>query len=148
VGQVLITGGAISPDGRRLALRTYTDAYVWPLTRSDVVTALMGAPQRIALPPSPQGEAISFSADSRSLVLASEQLPSVVTQVPLPVVGSVPRATLGVPVSLTDLTRSGHSPPTSGVIAACVATMVVWLGGRFRRARTGAAAPLRRDAAR
>lgn len=147
VGQVLITGGAISPDGRRLALRTYTDAYVWPLAGSDVVSALMTTPQRIALPPSPQGEAISFSADGRSLVVAGEQLPSLVTQVPLPT-APASRAALPVPVSLTDLTRSGLSPITSGVIAACVATIVVWLGGRFRRPRSGAAAALRRDAAR
>ena len=40
------------------------------------------APLRIALPASPQGEAISFTADSRSLVVASERLPSAVTVVP------------------------------------------------------------------
>jgi hypothetical protein len=147
-GQVLITGGAISADGRRLALRTYTDAYVWPLTGSDVVAALMTAPQRIPLPPSPQGEAISFSADGRSLVVGSEQLPSAVTQVPLPVPVSGKAAAARAPVSLTDLTRSGLSPITSGAIAACVATIVVWVGGRFRRPRSGAAAALRRDAAR
>jgi hypothetical protein len=147
-GQLLITGGAISADGHRLALRTYTDAYVWPLSGSDVVAALMGAPQRIPLPPSPQGEAISFSADSRSLVVASEQLPSAVTQVALPVPVSARGPAARAPVSLTDLTRSGLSPITSGAIAACVATIVVWLGGRFRRPRSGAAAALRRDAAR
>ena len=32
----MATGGAVSPDGRLLALRTYTDAYVWPLQGSDV----------------------------------------------------------------------------------------------------------------
>ena len=147
-GQVLITGGAISADGRRLALRTYTDAYVWPLSGSDVLAALMGAPQRIPLPPSPQGEAISFTADGRALVVASEQLPSAVTEVPLPVPVSAPAAAPQTPVSLTDLTRSGLSPITSGAIAAVVATIVVWLGGRFWRPRSGAAAALRRDAAR
>ncbi|MDQ1661752.1 MAG: hypothetical protein QOJ68_1732 [Blastococcus sp.] len=147
-GQLMITGGAISADGHRLVLRTYTDAYVWPLSGSDVVAALMGAPQRIPLPPSPQGEAISFSADSRSLIVASEQLPSAVTQVALPVPVAGRGVAVRAPVSLTDLTRSGLSPITSGAIAACVATVVVWLGGRFRRPRSGAAAALRRDAAR
>jgi hypothetical protein len=145
-GQLMITGGAISADGHRLALRTYTDAYVWPLAGSDVVAALTGVPQRIALPPSPQGEAISFSADSRALVVASEQLPSAVTLVHLPVLTS--GLATRVPVSLTDLSRSGVSPIASGVIAAVVATIVVWLGGRLRRPRSGAAAQLRRDAAR
>jgi hypothetical protein len=148
VGQLMITGGAISTDGRHLALRTYTDAYVWPLSGSDVVAALMGAPQRIPLPPSPQGEAISFSADSRALVVASEQLPSAITQVALPVPVSGKAAAARAPVSLTDLTRSGLSPITSGAIAACVATIVVWLGGRTRRPRSGAAVALRRDATR
>jgi hypothetical protein len=146
VGQLMITGGAISADGRRLALRTYTDAYVWPLAGSDVVAALTTAPQRIALPPSPQGEAISFSADSRSLVVASEQLPSAVTVVSIPAPPSALAAR--APVSLTDLTRSGVSPITSALIAAVIATIVVWLGGKVRRPRSGAAAALRRDAAR
>jgi hypothetical protein len=35
--------------------------------------------------------------------------------------------------SLTDLTRSGLSPITSGLIAAMVATVVVWLLGLVRR---------------
>src|SRR5215470_8989420 len=29
VGQVLVTGGAVSPDGTRVVLRTYTDPYLW-----------------------------------------------------------------------------------------------------------------------
>jgi hypothetical protein len=137
-GQLMITGGAVSADGRRLALRTYTDAYVWPLTASDVVAALSGAPTRIALPPSPQGESISFTADSGSLVVASEGLPSAVTVVPLPPAPAPapanPAAATAVP-SLTDFTRSGLSPFTSGAIAAVVATVLVWVGGKLRRRR-------------
>ena len=34
-------------DGHALALRTYTDAYVWPLTGSDVVGRLVARPQEI-----------------------------------------------------------------------------------------------------
>jgi hypothetical protein len=134
-GQLLVTGGAVAADGRNLALRTYTDAYVWPLTGSDVVGALAAAPVRIPLPESPQGEAISFSADNLSLLVASEGLPSELTRVPLtadlvvaaqaPPAGSVP--------SFADLTRSASSPFTSALIAAGVATVVVWIGGRLRR---------------
>ena len=43
-GQLMITGGAVSGDGTRLALRTYTDAYVWPLAGSDVPGALAAHP--------------------------------------------------------------------------------------------------------
>ena len=146
-GQLMITGGAISADGHRLALRTYTDAYIWPLAGSDVVAALATAPQRIALPSSPQGEAISFSADNRQLVVASEQLPSAVTVVPIPAPPQVAGDGVRAPVSLTDLTRSGLSPVTSGAIAAAVATLVVWIGGRLRRPRSRAGAEIRRGAA-
>ena len=134
-GQLMITGGAVSPDGRSLALRTYTDAYVWPLSGSDVVGALSMPAVRVALPPSPQGEAISFSADGRHLIVASEGLPSAVTVVPVParpaaVAAAAPR---GAAVSLTDFTRSGLSPITSAAIAALVATVLVWIGGKLRR---------------
>ncbi len=136
-GQLLVTGGAVAADGRHLALRTYTDAYVWSLTGSDVVAALATEPVRIALPDSPQGEAISFSADGASVVVASEGTPSDVTVVPLPagtvaVAGETPA---GPTPSLTDFTSSGLSPITSGVIAALVATVVVWIVGLFRRRR-------------
>jgi hypothetical protein len=125
----------VSGDGTHLALRTYTDAYVWPLVGSDVPAALAGAPVRIPLPESPQGEAISFTADSQQLLVAGEGLPSDLTVVPLPVAvtAAAQTAALGDVPSLTDLTRSGLSPITSGVIAALVATVVVWIVGLVRR---------------
>ena len=134
-GQLLITGGAVSGDGAHLALRTYTDAYVWPLAGSDVPAALAAAPVRIPLPESPQGEAISFTADNRQLVVASEGLPTDLTVVPLPtaVTAAAAAPAAGDVPSLTDLTRSGLSPITSGIIAAVVATVVVWIAGLFRR---------------
>jgi hypothetical protein len=135
-GQLLVTGGAVADDGSRLALRTYTDAYVWGLTGSDVVGALTGSPVRVALPESPQGEAISFSADNRSLVVASEGLPSDVTLVPVTAEATAPAGTPAAesPIpSFTDLASSGLSPVTSAVIAAAVATVVVWIGGKLRR---------------
>jgi hypothetical protein len=136
-GQLMITGGAVAADGSRLALRTYTDAYVWPLTGSDVVTALAGESVRIALPESPQGEAISFTADHTSLIVASEGLPSALTVVPLPAgtaQAASPPAQGQVP-SFADLANSssGLSPITAAVIAAAVATVAVWVGGLFRR---------------
>ncbi|CCG04525.1 hypothetical protein [Blastococcus saxobsidens] len=135
-GQLMITGGAVAADGSALALRTYTDAYVWPLQGSDVAGALTGEPVRTPLPESPQGEAVSFAADSRALVVASEGLPSEVTVVPLPV-AAVPATTApppGEPLpSFADLTRSDRSPLPAALIAAAVATLVVWLGGRLRR---------------
>ncbi|MBW8767684.1 MAG: hypothetical protein JF630_16200, partial [Geodermatophilales bacterium] len=120
----------------RLALRTYTDAYVWPLANSDIARALSVAPVRIPLPAAPQGEAISFDSDNQHLVVASEGLPSDVTVVPLPE-GTLPAsgaAAASAPTpSLSDLTSSGLSPITNGLIAAAVATVVVWILGRLRR---------------
>jgi hypothetical protein len=135
-GQLLVTGGAVAADGSRLALRTYTDAYVWPLTGSDVAGALGGTPIRIPLPDAPQGEAISFAADSGTLFVAGEGLPGEVTKVPVPAgapgATGAPAAQSPVP-SFTDLTSSGLSPITSALIAASVATLVVWISGKFRR---------------
>ncbi|WP_324273790.1 hypothetical protein [Blastococcus brunescens] len=135
VGQLLVTGGAVSADGQRLALRTYTDAYVWPLTGSDVVGALSGEPSVIPLPTSPQGEAITFAADGQSLLVTSEGLPADLTRValaPATVEATTP-APEGAVLSFSDLTRSGMSPWTSALIAAGVATVVVWIGGMLRR---------------
>lgn len=133
-GQLLVTGGAVSADGRYLALRTYTDAYVWPLAGSDVVGAFGADPVRLPLPDSPQGEAISFTVDGSSLLVGSEGSPSDLTQVPLTagLVAAQPAATGAVP-SFTDLTSSGLSPWTSALLASAVATVVVWIGGKLRR---------------
>jgi hypothetical protein len=134
-GQLLVTGGAVSADGARVALRTYTDAYVWPLSGSDVVGALSGQPVRVPLPESPQGEAVAFAADDRSLLVSGEGLPAAVTLVPAG--GELTPAAATAPAqeqaagSLT-LTRT-VSPLTAGLIAALVATALVWIGGRLRR---------------
>jgi hypothetical protein len=133
-GQLLVTGGAVARDGSAIALRTYTDAYVWQLSGSDIPAALAAAPTRIPLPDSPQGEAISFTADNRHLVVASEKLPSDLTVVPLaPATAAAMTPAKATLPSLADLTRSGLSPITNGLIAAAAATVIVWIGGKFRR---------------
>ncbi|MGY1753665.1 hypothetical protein [Blastococcus sp. SYSU D01042] len=137
-GQLMITGGAVAGDGHALALRTYTDAYVWPLTGSDVPAALAGTPVRIPLPESPQGEAISFTADNQQLVVASEGVPSDVVVVPIPAAtpGSAPASSGAAVPTLSELTGDGRSAITSAIIAAVVATLVVWIWGLVRRSRT------------
>lgn len=135
-GQLMVTGGAVASDGSALALRTYTDAYVWPLSGSDVVGALAAAPARVALPESPQGEAISFTADSRGLVVASEGLPSDVVVLPLPTTPAGTAAPSTAPEtaipSIAELTEKG-SPLPAALFAALGATVVVWLGSRLLR---------------
>jgi hypothetical protein len=136
-GQLLVTGGAVSADGQRLALRTYTDAYVWTLSGADVVGALRGTPVRVALPESPQGEAISFAVNSRDLVVAGEGLPAVVTVVPFdgratPVADGAPTDPAATPAA--ESIESGTvSPIMAAALAAVVATIVVWTWSKLRR---------------
>lgn len=136
-GQLMVTGGAVSGDGRLLALRTYTDAYLWPLAGSDVPAALGAAPVRIPLPASPQGEAISFAADNRGLVIASEGSPADVVAVPTtePLAPVAEQLAAADGNASADVLGGGPSRFTSGLIAAFAATVVVWLGGLMRRRR-------------
>ncbi|MET8848687.1 esterase-like activity of phytase family protein [Amycolatopsis sp. NPDC004625] len=67
IGSVLVTGGASSADGTVVALRTYTDAYVYAAPDGDVPAALRRRPVRIPLPGEKQGEAIAFDPDGTLL---------------------------------------------------------------------------------
>jgi len=136
-GQLLVTGGAVAGDGHALALRTYTDAYVWALDGSDVVGALAAEPVRMPLPDSPQGEAISFTADGGQLVVASEGVPSDVVVVPVseqPAAAAEPSESGTLP-GLSDLTSTEGSWLTTGIIAAVVAGVLVWIGSLLFRRR-------------
>ncbi|HEX2297432.1 MAG TPA: hypothetical protein VHH34_02745, partial [Pseudonocardiaceae bacterium] len=75
VGSELVTGGAVGADGHVVALRTYTDAYLFSAPRGDVVEALAGTPVRIPLPGEPQGEALALAPDG-TLLSGSEAVPS------------------------------------------------------------------------
>jgi hypothetical protein len=135
-GQLLVTGGAVSADGQRIALRTYTDAYVWPLVGSDVVGALSGQPVRVPLPDSPQGEAITFAANNRDLLVSGEGLPAEVTLIPAG--GALSPAASTGPAdgsAASQAVTRGVAPLAAGLIAAVIATALVWIGGRFRRRR-------------
>jgi hypothetical protein len=72
-GQKVVTGGAVSPDGKKVLLRTYTDAYEWDVKGGDIAKSIVsGKPRRTPLPNEPGGEAISFSADGSSYVTVSD----------------------------------------------------------------------------
>ncbi|KDN19905.1 esterase-like activity of phytase family protein [Amycolatopsis rifamycinica] len=71
IGSVLVTGGASMADGSAIALRTYTDAYVYAAPDGDVLAALQRNPARIPLPGEQQGEAIAFDPDG-TLISGSE----------------------------------------------------------------------------
>lgn len=80
-GSVLVTGGAVSADGTVVALRTYTDAYLYPAPDGDVPAALRRTPKRIPLPDEQQGEAIAFRGDG-TLLAAGEGKDQPITAVP------------------------------------------------------------------
>ena len=138
-GQVLVTGGSVAADGTHIALRTYTDAYVWAMSGSDVAAALQVDPVAVvALPDAPQGEAISFAADSRSLLLGSEGVNSVITVVPATT--QPDETTADAPAATESQATSnaqGSNPPTgtvfAGVIAVVVITGLIWVVLRVRR---------------
>lgn len=70
--RLLATGGAISPDGKRLVIRTYADAYEWDLPGGDVAAGLKGKARRVPLPAMQQGEAIAYTRDGRGLLTTTE----------------------------------------------------------------------------
>ncbi|MFE5878098.1 hypothetical protein ACFQ6H_22785 [Rhodococcus sp. NPDC056506] len=70
-GTMAVTGGAVSKDGTVVALRTYTDVYLYSAPDGDVVKALTTKPIRVPLPDEPQGEAIAFDA-AGDLISGSE----------------------------------------------------------------------------
>jgi hypothetical protein len=67
IGSVLVTGGASMADSSVVALRTYTDAYVYAAPDGDVLAALQRTPVRIPLPGEKQGESIAFDPDGTLL---------------------------------------------------------------------------------
>jgi hypothetical protein len=118
--QVTATSAAFSPDGRRLAVRTYTDAYLWTVRDGDVSAALRAKPTRIALPAQPQGEGIDVLADR--LLIDSEGRGSAVYSIALPPLrGTTPassRATSASPATpASPASPASSSPLPSGSAA-------------------------------
>ena len=75
------TGGDISPDGKRIVVRTYVEAFEWNIA-GGLAKGLARRPTRIPLPRTNQGEAIAYTRDGRSLVTTTEQQPSPVHLIP------------------------------------------------------------------
>jgi hypothetical protein len=143
--QVLVTGGAVAPGGSRLALRTYTDVYLWTVANDDVAAALQADPaRRIALPATTQGEAVTFSSDGRSLLTSTENLPAPVYAVPL---GDLAAPEANIPPGRSAGPTTSAAPPASSapsgtdprfgtaVLAGLIAAGLIWAGSRLRRSR-------------
>ncbi|HEV2783159.1 MAG TPA: hypothetical protein VGX25_27570 [Actinophytocola sp.] len=142
IGSVLVTGAASTADGSVVALRTYTEAYLFGVPDGeDLVTALGDHPIRIPLPDEQQGEAIAFEPDG-SLVSASEGIGQPIRIVPgaaalaAPPPPAPPPAEAAQPDPGNDQPGGKDGLPTLPAIGI---TVVVVLGGalllRRRRAR-------------
>lgn len=67
------TGLAISPDGSMAAVATYLSVFVFPRAKGESWPEAFAKPATILAPHAlPQAEAITFSADGRSIIVASE----------------------------------------------------------------------------
>lgn len=148
-GSVLVTGGAVSANGEVLALRTYTDAYLYPAPEGDVVAALAREPVRIPLPGEEQGEAIAFEPDG-SLLSASEGVGQPITAVPDAAAKAKPART---PEPRTDADESAGAatgpgsgaaggkregpglPALPGMVVAVGVVTAFWFGLRKLRRR-------------
>jgi hypothetical protein len=73
---VYATDGAFSPDGRTFVIRTYWDAEIFSAPDKKIAD--------VSLPAQKQGEAITYTADGRSLLVGSEGTDQPLWQVPVP----------------------------------------------------------------
>ncbi|HWG92686.1 MAG TPA: hypothetical protein VNU66_00475 [Mycobacteriales bacterium] len=111
---VLVTAGDISPDGGRVALRTYTDLYEWRVQDGDVAGALEEDPVVLALPPTVQGEGLAYTRDGTALLTTTEGPGAEVHRVPSPL------AAQGADPASAPAGGDGVPGPwrTAGVVAA------------------------------
>lgn len=145
-GAILVTGGAVSRDGKVVALRTYTDAYLYYAPDGDVLKALRRAPVRVPLPNEPQGEAIAFDPDG-TLLSGSEGSGQPIRAVPSAAAKVTPDrvarseddqdGTAGTE-NAADASDDAKNSTLPALAIAGVAALLLWFGiGRLQRRRRG-----------
>ncbi|WP_320064597.1 hypothetical protein [Micromonospora sp. RTGN7] len=72
LGRTAITGAARSPDGARVVLRTYADAFEFDVPNGDVLAALTAGTPRVTPLADPFGEAIAYTPDGKSFLTVSD----------------------------------------------------------------------------
>ncbi|MGB9378135.1 MAG: hypothetical protein WCB04_11550, partial [Mycobacteriales bacterium] len=140
IGQLTVTGAAMSDDGSLFVLRTYTDAFVWRVAGGDLRAALRTDPVRLALPPEPQGEGITIQGGS--FLLDSEGVHCVVLEVAMPRSVLAPeRSAPSTGPSSPSSRPSSPAPSQQGssgagfgvVVLILAAALAIFLGSRLRR---------------
>ncbi|NUT31903.1 MAG: hypothetical protein HOV79_02405 [Hamadaea sp.] len=101
-GRKGFVGGAVSPDGSKVALRTLADAYEWDVTDGDVLAALKTEPRVTGLPrPAEQySESLTYSADGSQFITA-------------PLMAKAQDEETATLVGYTPTTKSYVPPPTT-----------------------------------
>ncbi|WP_370942976.1 hypothetical protein AB5J62_28385 [Amycolatopsis sp. cg5] len=129
-GSVLVTGAASTVDGTVIAVRTYTDAYLYSAPDGDVVAALKRQPVRVPLPNEKQGEAIAFEPDG-TLLSGSEGVGEPIRAV-AGAAGLVTPPSASSSAGESSSSASG-SPESSGVpmVPAIAIALAVAAGGVF-----------------
>lgn len=144
LGSRLVTGAAVSVDRKVVAVRTYTDAWLYPAPGGDVLAALARPatdPVRVPLPGEPQGEAIAFLPDG-TLVSGSESRDGQVGRLRA-VSGAASSAGGGPAGSGLDVPPGVGAPqgwwsgPVTGAVAAGVLLIGTLAVARRRRGRIG-----------
>ncbi|MEU8183035.1 hypothetical protein AB0B85_29240 [Micromonospora sp. NPDC049044] len=97
-GRIAITGAARSPDGSRVVLRTYADAFEYDVSGGDIVGALTTNKPRVTALADPFGEAISYSADGKSFLTVSDAF-RFSDDEPLDILSYSPSTSTAVPVA-------------------------------------------------
>ena len=79
------SGGAVSPDGSRLAVRTLLAALLWDVPPDgDLAAALAGPATTVALPALVQGESVAFDPAGDALLSTAEGEPAPLYRTALP----------------------------------------------------------------
>ncbi|MBP6749461.1 MAG: hypothetical protein KA144_07470 [Xanthomonadaceae bacterium] len=80
-----VTGASLTPDGRRLAVLTYSNILVYERRRNEGwAEAIARKPRTLALPPLRQAEAIAWTRNAQALLVTSEDAPAPVYRVAVP----------------------------------------------------------------
>jgi hypothetical protein len=128
---VLVTGGAVSRDGKHVVLRTYTEAWEWDITDGKIADALRGVPRKVTLPVMKQGEAITYTPDGSGFLVSGEGLAPIYR-----VSIDRPRyAPTGVATSSTPGDSGGVSRMGTVIAAGAIGSVLLLIGAIVRERR-------------
>ncbi|GAB2919901.1 hypothetical protein GCM10027280_03710 [Micromonospora polyrhachis] len=94
-GRIAVTGAARSPDGSRVVVRTYADAFEYDVTNGDVVKALTTGRPRVTPLGDPFGESISYTPDGATFLTVSD-VGNLGDDTPVTILSYTPSKTLAV----------------------------------------------------